>query len=44
MQAICSGADELRARVCGDAVSFTVNRNINYSELGCSGVSAVGFI
>lgn len=33
VQAVCSAADELRRRVCGDEVSYTVNRNINYSEM-----------
>lgn len=31
--AVCAAADELRRRVCGDAVSFVVNRNINYTNV-----------
>lgn len=30
---MCRGANELRQRVCGDAVSYTVNRNINYTNV-----------
>lgn len=32
-KAVCQGADQLRQRVCGDAVSYTVNRNINYTNI-----------
>jgi FO synthase len=31
--AVCAAADELRATVCGEQVSFVVNRNINYTNL-----------
>jgi FO synthase len=31
----CTAADELRREVCGDAVTYVVNRNINYTNL-CS--------
>jgi len=30
---ICMAADELRAGVCGDTVTYVVNRNINYTNL-----------
>jgi FO synthase len=30
---VCQGADELRAEVQGDAVSFVINRNINYTNI-----------
>ena len=30
---ICSFANELRDEVCGDIVSFVVNRNINYTNV-----------
>jgi FO synthase len=30
---ICHAADELRARTAGDAVSYVVNRNINYTNV-----------
>ena len=33
MAAIFAAADELRREVCGDTVSFAVNRNINYTNL-----------
>jgi hypothetical protein len=32
LQAVCSAADQLRQAVNGDAVSYTVNRNINYTK------------
>ena len=32
-QAVCAAADVLRQRECGDAVSYTVNRNINYTNI-----------
>lgn len=38
-EAVCHAADELRRRVCGDTVSYAVNRNINYTNVctfGCS--------
>ena len=31
--AVCAAADELRARVSGPAVSYVVNRNINYTNV-----------
>ena len=31
--AICTAADELRARMNGDTVSYVVNRNINYTNI-----------
>jgi FO synthase len=37
--AVCRAADALRARRCGDAVSYVVNRNINYTNIctyGCT--------
>jgi len=30
---ICSAADELRAQIAGDTVSYVVNRNINYTNV-----------
>jgi len=30
---VCAAADELRAEVCGDTVSYAVNRNINYTNM-----------
>lgn len=33
--AVCRAADELRREVCGDAVSYVVTRNINYTNI-CS--------
>jgi FO synthase len=30
---ICAAADELRRDVCGDTVTYVVNRNINYTNL-----------
>jgi FO synthase len=33
--AVCAAADELRREVCGDAVSYVVTRNINYTNI-CS--------
>ena len=32
-QAVCSGANALRADVVGDAVGYVVNRNLNYTNL-----------
>jgi FO synthase len=32
---ICTAADELRAKTCGDLVRYVVNRNINYTNV-CS--------
>ena len=34
-EVVCRAADRLRADVCGDVVSYVVNRNINYSNI-CS--------
>ncbi|HBA44095.1 MAG TPA: 7,8-didemethyl-8-hydroxy-5-deazariboflavin synthase subunit CofH, partial [Alphaproteobacteria bacterium] len=31
--AVCAAADRLRARMCGDTVSYVVNRNINYTNV-----------
>ena len=31
--AVCRAADDLRARVSGDAVTYVVNRNINYTNI-----------
>ena len=31
--AVCAAADRLRARLCGDTVSYVVNRNINYTNV-----------
>jgi hypothetical protein len=39
MKAVCEAADELRRRVCGDEVTYVVNRNINYTNVctyGCT--------
>jgi FO synthase len=33
--AVCQAADQLRKLVCGDAVSYVINRNINYTNI-CS--------
>jgi hypothetical protein len=33
MQAVRQAADTLRRRVCGDMVSYVVNRNINYTNV-----------
>jgi len=33
--AVCGAADRLRASVCGDTVTYVVNRNINYTNI-CS--------
>ena len=30
---MCAAADELRAEVCGETVSYVVNRNINYTNV-----------
>jgi FO synthase len=30
---VCQAADELRARTCGDRVSYVVTRNINYTNI-----------
>jgi len=30
---VCNAADSLRAQVCGDRVSYVVNRNINYTNI-----------
>ncbi|EFJ42944.1 hypothetical protein VOLCADRAFT_96978 [Volvox carteri f. nagariensis] len=32
-EAVCTAADELRRRTCGDTVSYVVNRNINYTNV-----------
>ena len=32
-EAVCAAADGLRHEVCGDTVSYVVNRNINYTNL-----------
>ena len=32
-EAVCSAADVMRRRVCGDEVTYVVNRNINYTNL-----------
>lgn len=32
-EAVCRAANELRQRVCGDVVTFVVNRNINYTNV-----------
>lgn len=32
-QAVCRAADELRASVCGDTVSYVVTRNVNYTNV-----------
>ena len=31
--AVCEAADRMRASICGDQVSYVVNRNINYTNL-----------
>lgn len=31
--AVCQQADQLRQKACGDTVTFTVNRNINYTNI-----------
>jgi len=31
--AVCQSADRLRKAVCGDAVSYVINRNINYTNI-----------
>lgn len=31
--AVCAAADLLRRRMCGDDVSYVVNRNINYTNV-----------
>ena len=39
MRAVCEAADQLRRRVCGDEVTYVVNRNINYTNVctyGCT--------
>jgi FO synthase len=33
VERICEAADALRSAVCGDAVSYVVNRNINYTNI-----------
>jgi FO synthase len=38
VERLCQAADELRAATCGEAVTYVVNRNINYTNLctyGC---------
>jgi len=30
---VCAAADQLRQQVCGDTVSYVVNRNINYTNI-----------
>ena len=35
VERLCAAADELRREVCGDDVTYVVNRNINYTNL-CS--------
>jgi len=35
VERLCTAADELRREVCGDTVTYVVNRNINYTNL-CS--------
>jgi FO synthase len=32
-EAVCEAADELRRDVCGDEITYVVNRNINYTNL-----------
>jgi FO synthase len=32
-EAVCTAADSLRAHVCGEPVTYVVNRNINYTNL-----------
>lgn len=31
--AVCQAADKLRRRVCGEDVTYVVNRNINYTNV-----------
>jgi FO synthase len=31
--AVCQAADRLRKAICGDAVSYVINRNINYTNI-----------
>ena len=31
--AVCQAADRMREAICGDQVSYVVNRNINYTNL-----------
>jgi FO synthase len=33
MTAVVAAADALRSTVCGDVVSYVVNRNINYTKV-----------
>jgi len=33
VERVCASADELRREVCGDTVTYVVNRNINYTNL-----------
>jgi len=33
VERVCRAADDLRRTVCGDAVSYVVNRNINYTNI-----------
>ncbi len=33
MERVCAAADSLRRQVCGDTVSYVVNRNINYTNI-----------
>jgi FO synthase len=33
MTAVVAAADALRSTVCGDVVSYVVNRNINYTNV-----------
>lgn len=33
VERICTAADELRRAACGDAVTYVVNRNINYTNI-----------
>lgn len=33
VDAVCAAADDLRARVCGETVSYVVTRNINYTNV-----------
>jgi hypothetical protein len=40
MAAVCSAADELRRRTCGEDVSYVVNRNINYTNVRRAGCGA----
>lgn len=43
IEAISHVANELRKRACGDAVSFVVNRNINFTNICYMGCSFCGF-